>query len=91
MLLNTIDQLVRHNNGGCYTDKELEEVWNQIQKEEKVLKLSPGNMSEEEIRKQAKSIVSKKQVDDAAPTGGFGFKAKRKACWKAVKKACKLE
>ncbi|XP_056298955.1 GTPase IMAP family member 7-like [Pseudoliparis swirei] len=68
MLLSTIDQLVRQNKGGCYTDKTLEEVWGQIQKEEKVLRPSSRHMSEEEIRKQAKSIVFKKQADDADQT-----------------------
>ncbi|XP_054483214.1 uncharacterized protein LOC129116239, partial [Anoplopoma fimbria] len=67
-LLNTIDKMVRENNGGFYTDEKLKEVERKILEEEELIRRSSGNMSQEETRKQAKSNVFKKQVDDAAPT-----------------------
>ncbi|XP_054457968.1 GTPase IMAP family member 7-like [Anoplopoma fimbria] len=66
-LLNTIDKMVRENNGGFYTDEKLKEVERKILEEEELIRRSSGNMSQEETRKQAKSNVFKKQVDDAAP------------------------
>ncbi|XP_034412733.1 uncharacterized protein LOC117747533 [Cyclopterus lumpus] len=72
-LLCSINQIVVKNKGRFYTDKKLREVEKKIQKERKVIRLSSGNMSEEEIRKQAKSNVFKEQVDDAAQTWNFGI------------------
>ncbi|XP_059211569.1 GTPase IMAP family member 8-like [Centropristis striata] len=65
-LLNTIDKIVMENNGDYYTDEKLQEVEREIQKEEERIRRSSGNMSQEEVRKQAKSNVFKKQVDNAA-------------------------
>ncbi|XP_034382474.1 GTPase IMAP family member 7-like isoform X2 [Cyclopterus lumpus] len=73
-LLTTITQLVLGNKGEFYTDKNLRGVREQIQKEEDVIRLSSGNMSQEEIVKQAKSNVVKKQIDAAAKTWGSCFK-----------------
>ncbi|XP_070711302.1 GTPase IMAP family member 7-like, partial [Pempheris klunzingeri] len=63
-LLHTIDKILE-NNGGYYTDERLQDVERAIQKEEEGIRQSSGNMSQEEIRKQAKSKVFKKQVDKA--------------------------
>uniref|UniRef100_A0A3Q1I862 AIG1-type G domain-containing protein n=1 Tax=Anabas testudineus TaxID=64144 RepID=A0A3Q1I862_ANATE len=54
-LLNTIDKMVMENNGGYYTNEMLQMVMEEIKKEEE--KLSSGNMSSEEIRKQARTSV----------------------------------
>lgn len=53
-LLKTIDKTLLANDGGCYTDEVLEAVESEIQKEEELIRQSSGNMSKEEIRKQAK-------------------------------------
>ncbi|KAK9524913.1 hypothetical protein VZT92_017273 [Zoarces viviparus] len=67
-LLDTIDEIVTENNGGFYTDEKLQQVEEDIQEEEERMRRSSGNKSQEEIRKQARSNVFKKQADDAAPT-----------------------
>ncbi|XP_065806620.1 GTPase IMAP family member 7-like [Labrus bergylta] len=56
-LLNTIDEIVRENNGDFYTNEMLQEVEKAIQKEEARIKKSSGSISQEEIRRQAKSNV----------------------------------
>ncbi|XP_055757386.1 uncharacterized protein LOC129835681 isoform X2 [Salvelinus fontinalis] len=62
-LLNTIEKMVRDNGGGCYTSEMLQEVERLIQAEmESLRKESTGQMSEEEMRKQAKEIVWKKSL-----------------------------
>ncbi|XP_034412938.1 GTPase IMAP family member 9-like [Cyclopterus lumpus] len=63
-LLSTISQIVVENKGRFYTDKKLRQVGEKIGEE--VIRLSSGNMSQEEIREQAKRNVFKMQVDDAA-------------------------
>ncbi|KAK5858610.1 hypothetical protein PBY51_002737 [Eleginops maclovinus] len=59
-LLNTIDKMVKGNNGGFYTNEVFEEVEKQICIVEEYIKQDTmsGNMPVEVIRKQAKSIVS---------------------------------
>ncbi|XP_054457338.1 uncharacterized protein LOC129093362 [Anoplopoma fimbria] len=59
-LLDTIDKMVMENNGGYYTNKVFLKVEKEIQIEEEQIKknFSSENMSQEQIRKQAKSIVS---------------------------------
>ncbi|XP_029023651.1 uncharacterized protein LOC114866123 [Betta splendens] len=57
-LLNTIDKLLGDHSEGYYTNEMLQEVEEQIQKEEKLIKRSSGHLSAEEIRKEAKSNVS---------------------------------
>ncbi|XP_070295770.1 GTPase IMAP family member 7-like, partial [Salvelinus sp. IW2-2015] len=60
-LLNTIEKMVRDNGGGCYTNEVLQEVEREIEAEiESLRKESTGQMSEEEMRKQAKESVWKK-------------------------------
>ncbi|XP_010776174.1 GTPase IMAP family member 7-like isoform X2 [Notothenia coriiceps] len=53
-LLKTIDEMVEANEGSCYTNEMLQAVEEQIQQEEKLIRQSSGNMSKEEVRKQAK-------------------------------------
>ncbi|XP_045898546.1 GTPase IMAP family member 7-like [Micropterus dolomieu] len=54
-LLNTIEKIVMENNGNCYTNEMLQAVEEQIQQEEKQIRLESENMSEEEIRKLAEN------------------------------------
>ncbi len=61
-LLTTIDDMVRENSGRYYINEMLQEVERAIKKEEEGIRKSSGSKSQEEIRKQAKSIVFKKRV-----------------------------
>ncbi|XP_078020754.1 GTPase IMAP family member 7-like isoform X1 [Epinephelus lanceolatus] len=63
-LLKTIDKMVMENNERYYTDEKLQEVERKIQKEEERIRKSSENLSAEEIRKQARSNVFKKQVNN---------------------------
>uniref|UniRef100_UPI001444A851 GTPase IMAP family member 7-like n=1 Tax=Epinephelus lanceolatus TaxID=310571 RepID=UPI001444A851 len=54
-LLKTVEKTLLANEGGCYTNEMLQAVEEKIQQEEKRIRKSSGNMSEREIRKQAKS------------------------------------
>ncbi|XP_062300413.1 GTPase IMAP family member 8-like [Scomber scombrus] len=65
-LVNTIEKIV--NKGGYYTNEMLQTVEREIQKEEKRIRLSSGNISQEEIRQQAKSRVLKKYLNNAPRT-----------------------
>ena len=56
-LLKTIDKMVTENNGGCYTNEMLQKVEQMIKQLEEKIRQSPGNMTEEEIREEAKSRV----------------------------------
>ncbi|XP_044039241.1 GTPase IMAP family member 7-like [Siniperca chuatsi] len=56
-LLNTIDKITEANNGSCYTNEMLQAVEEEIQQEEEHIRLLSGNMSEEEVREQAKGRV----------------------------------
>ncbi|XP_051258448.1 GTPase IMAP family member 7 [Dicentrarchus labrax] len=78
-LLKTIDKTVLANDG-YYTNEQLRDIEKAIQKEEERIRQSSENLSQEEIRKQAKSNVLKKLVDDAPRTWilalvGFGVVA----------------
>ncbi|KAE8279296.1 GTPase IMAP family member 8 [Larimichthys crocea] len=59
-LLKTIERMVKENNGSCYTNEMLQLVEEEIEQEEENIRLLAGNMSEEEIREQAKANVSTK-------------------------------
>uniref|UniRef100_A0A8C4GIA2 AIG1-type G domain-containing protein n=1 Tax=Dicentrarchus labrax TaxID=13489 RepID=A0A8C4GIA2_DICLA len=59
-LLKSIDKMVKENNGSCYTNEMLQAVEEEIQQEEEHIRQSSGNMSEEEIREQAKRRVFEK-------------------------------
>ncbi|XP_049924041.1 uncharacterized protein LOC126404710 [Epinephelus moara] len=59
-LLKTIDKVTEANKGRCYTNEMLQVVEKEIQQEEKLIRQSPGNMSEEEITRQAKDRAFKK-------------------------------
>ncbi|XP_059211565.1 GTPase IMAP family member 7-like [Centropristis striata] len=58
-LLKTIDEITEANRGGCYTNEMLQ-VWEKvIQQEQKHIRKSSPNMSEEEISGQAKVNTSR--------------------------------
>ncbi|XP_035530874.1 uncharacterized protein LOC118337858 [Morone saxatilis] len=67
-LLKSIDKMVMENNGSCYTNEMLQAVEEEIQQEEEHIRLLPGNMSEEEIREQAKRRVFGKLLTRLAGT-----------------------
>ena len=67
-LLNTIDKIALANNGGYYTSEMLQEMENAILMEMKRIRKPSGHITEEEIRKQAKINVSKKQAYSSLPT-----------------------
>uniref|UniRef100_A0A671UQ48 AIG1-type G domain-containing protein n=1 Tax=Sparus aurata TaxID=8175 RepID=A0A671UQ48_SPAAU len=56
-LLKTIDKMVTENNGGCYTNEMLQEVEEKIQQEVENIRQSAGNMTEVEVREEAKVRV----------------------------------
>ncbi|XP_026016727.1 GTPase IMAP family member 7-like [Astatotilapia calliptera] len=56
-LLNTIKEMVRNNDGGCYTNEMLQEVEKAIQQQQESIRSSSGVMSWEEIREEAKNRV----------------------------------
>ncbi|XP_063751374.1 GTPase IMAP family member 7-like [Eleginops maclovinus] len=67
-LLNTIDKIVIENNPAYYTDESLQDIERAIEREEGRIRAASGNMTQEEVRKQAKGNVLKKQVDNAPRT-----------------------
>ncbi|KAK2862950.1 hypothetical protein Q5P01_002483 [Channa striata] len=56
-LLRTIDEIIKANKGNCYTNEMLKAVNIEIEKEEEHLRQSSGNLSQEEIRNQARNSV----------------------------------
>ncbi|XP_075306956.1 GTPase IMAP family member 7-like [Odontesthes bonariensis] len=72
-LLKTVDRLVKENSGGYYTNTMIQDVERDIQNEEECIKQSSKNMSLEEIRKQAKSNIIRKEVEGAAQSWKKGF------------------
>ncbi|XP_039902045.1 GTPase IMAP family member 7-like [Simochromis diagramma] len=56
-LLNTIKEMVRNNDGGCYTNEMLQEVEKAIQQQQESIRSSSGVMSWAEIREEAKNRV----------------------------------
>ncbi|XP_029310759.1 uncharacterized protein LOC115023694 [Cottoperca gobio] len=69
-LLDTIEKMVMENNGDIYTNKVFQEVEKQIRMAEERIKqnTSSGNMPLGEIRKQAKTIVSEKFLNQLVGT-----------------------
>ncbi|KAG8006049.1 GTPase IMAP family member 7 [Nibea albiflora] len=65
-LLRTIDKIIEANNGRCYTNQILQAVTIDMEQEEEKMRLLPGNISEEEIREQAKGRVFEKLVKKLA-------------------------
>ncbi|XP_039679501.1 GTPase IMAP family member 7-like isoform X2 [Perca fluviatilis] len=59
-LLNTIEKMIESNKGSCYTNEMLQTVEEVIQQEVEAIRRSSGNMSEEEIREQARFSTFKK-------------------------------
>ncbi|XP_068443978.1 GTPase IMAP family member 7-like isoform X2 [Clinocottus analis] len=53
-LLKTIDEMVEANGGRCYTNKTLEEVEERIIQEVQLIRQSPGNLTNVQIREEAK-------------------------------------
>ncbi|XP_015255010.1 PREDICTED: GTPase IMAP family member 7-like [Cyprinodon variegatus] len=70
-LLNTIDKMLIENNGGYYTNADLNETERKIQEETKLIKRSPENLSDDEIRQQAIRILLHRQM-----FGTFQFQMK---------------
>ncbi|XP_026208658.1 GTPase IMAP family member 7-like [Anabas testudineus] len=56
-LLRTIDKIIQANNGNYYTNEMLNAVKREIQREEENIAQSVGNMSQEQIRNEAKKSV----------------------------------
>ncbi|XP_032438334.1 GTPase IMAP family member 7-like [Xiphophorus hellerii] len=56
-ILKSVEEIVKANNGNCYTNEMLLVVEEMKRQEEKRLAQSPEKMSEEEIRQKAKSSV----------------------------------
>ncbi|XP_028260917.1 uncharacterized protein LOC114435443 [Parambassis ranga] len=69
-LLNTIDSMIEANGGGYYTNEMLQAVEKLIQEEEERIRQTAGNMSEKEIREQAKRKVRDVLKKVAAVTTG---------------------
>uniref|UniRef100_UPI0037E7D878 protein mono-ADP-ribosyltransferase PARP14-like isoform X1 n=2 Tax=Semicossyphus pulcher TaxID=241346 RepID=UPI0037E7D878 len=67
-LLNTIDMMVKENNGDFYINEMFQAVEKEIQKEEENIRWSRGDMPMEEIRTAAKSIVSERFMIQLAGT-----------------------
>ncbi|XP_041841549.1 uncharacterized protein LOC121639989 isoform X3 [Melanotaenia boesemani] len=67
-LLCTIDEMVMEKNGGYYTNDVLQNVEKQIQKQEEQIRESSGNLSPDEIRKQAKTNVTNELLIQLAGT-----------------------
>nr|XP_020444316.1 GTPase IMAP family member 7-like [Monopterus albus] len=69
-LFETITKLVEENNGLFYTNEMLQEVQRIKMQEEERIRQSSGNMSQEEIREQAKTNVSNFLIKAAGITTG---------------------
>ncbi|XP_045919823.1 uncharacterized protein LOC123979790 isoform X1 [Micropterus dolomieu] len=52
-MLNTIDKMTKVNKGSCYTNEMLQVVKGERQRVEQCIRLSSGNMSQQEIRNKA--------------------------------------
>ncbi|XP_054457972.1 uncharacterized protein LOC129093874 [Anoplopoma fimbria] len=56
-LLKTMEKITEANGGRCYTNEMLQAVEEKIKQEVELIRKSPGNMSEIEIREKAKDRV----------------------------------
>ncbi|XP_028260907.1 uncharacterized protein LOC114435434 [Parambassis ranga] len=71
-LLKTVDRMVSEKKGGYYTNLVLQHTEKEIQKEIKSIRQTSGNLPEEEIRQQAKAVVSSRLLTQLAGTAtGF--------------------
>uniref|UniRef100_A0AAQ4RKZ4 AIG1-type G domain-containing protein n=2 Tax=Gasterosteus aculeatus aculeatus TaxID=481459 RepID=A0AAQ4RKZ4_GASAC len=59
-LMKTIDHMIKVNKGSCYTNKILQAAEALIQEEEEKIKQLSGNMTEREIRYEAKKRANKR-------------------------------
>ncbi|XP_034020308.1 LOW QUALITY PROTEIN: GTPase IMAP family member 6-like [Thalassophryne amazonica] len=67
-LLDCVDQMMKENQGSCYTNEMLRSVQKEIHQEvQRITPLFP-NMSQEEIQQQATSIVSQKTLNKLVGT-----------------------
>ncbi len=57
-LLNTLDKMTEANKGSYFTNEMLQSVKREIRNEERRIRQSSGNMSQDEIRNKAKMSVS---------------------------------
>ncbi|XP_042257155.1 uncharacterized protein LOC121889341 [Thunnus maccoyii] len=92
-LLNTVDKMVMENDGGYYTNEVFQAVEKEIRKEVVHIAQSSGNMSVEEIRKQAKTRVCNRFLVQLTGTATgtllgavFGVAAMVKLVIKAIQK-----
>ncbi|XP_034020567.1 GTPase IMAP family member 7-like [Thalassophryne amazonica] len=69
-LFKTIDKIIEEKNGGYYTNKMLQKVEEQIAEEEQLIRESSGNLTEDEIREQAKETTLKKLLIISGATVG---------------------
>ncbi|XP_051258424.1 GTPase IMAP family member 7-like isoform X3 [Dicentrarchus labrax] len=65
-LLKSIDKIIEANKGNCYTNDMLQTVEQEIQQEEEVIRQSSENMSEKEIREQARFTILQKLLSRLA-------------------------
>uniref|UniRef100_A0AAY3ZWG9 AIG1-type G domain-containing protein n=1 Tax=Denticeps clupeoides TaxID=299321 RepID=A0AAY3ZWG9_9TELE len=73
-LLNNIEEMVRRNGGGCYTNEMLQAVERKIQEDqEKVRMETAGRLSEYEVREEAKQRVEWKLLSYKFLAGATGF------------------
>ncbi|KAM9717498.1 GTPase IMAP family member 8-like [Menidia menidia] len=72
-LLRTIHRLVEENSGGYFTNPMILDVEKKIQKEEELIKKLSKDKSPEEIRKQAKSNIMRREVEGEAGSWKTGF------------------
>nr|XP_040036875.1 GTPase IMAP family member 7-like [Gasterosteus aculeatus aculeatus] len=59
-LMKTIDHMIEENKGSCFTNEMLQAAEALIQEEEEKIRQSSGNMTEREIRYEAKRRVNKR-------------------------------
>ncbi|KAM3590283.1 uncharacterized protein V6R79_006976 [Siganus canaliculatus] len=68
-LLHTIDKMVMENNGGCYTNKMLQEIEREIQEKAEDIRQKCGDLTPEQIKTQAKAEVHSKFLVTLAGVG----------------------
>nr|XP_040036877.1 GTPase IMAP family member 7-like [Gasterosteus aculeatus aculeatus] len=65
-LMKTIDHMIEANNGSCFTNEVLQAVEKLRQEEEEKIRQSSGNMTDKEIREEAKKSVNKRLLTKLA-------------------------
>lgn len=59
-ILRTIDKITEANNGSCYTNEMLQKIKSEMQVEEEHIRQSLANMSQEEVRDKATTLLVNK-------------------------------